>query len=162
MLDVGQPRFWRTRGTHLRTPTILLLVGIFVLAGFPTSSASAMTFEPPAPRISFVGTLLAKSPPPGGGCGYFFWHQLGLYRIESSYGSVFVGSHVVVDHPSCFGDVFDGVNIGDRVSLTVEVRSSYSTLTVYPGIRSASDKPSRFFIAQSVVRVDRHGWRPTA
>jgi hypothetical protein len=113
-----------------------------------------------APHLTIVGTLVAKSSPTLAPCGFFFPHQLGLYRIDRAYGGELTGLYLVIDHPTCEKDVLADVALGDRVRVSVNVIENYPDVYLHPGIRELWDIPTRFYVAQELPRLVSRGWQP--
>lgn len=136
-----------------------LMLGVIPYALFSVAVPAVEAGAGGGGIATFEGTLLSKSPHPGRDCGNVAVHQIAKYKIEKIVKGNYLFAEMVVDHLACEGDVFKGVNAGDRVRLTVRVHKDYDSVGAHPGIREYGEKPKRFYVAEELPKKIRSAER---
>ena len=80
-------------------------------------------------------------------------HQVGRYRVDAVVAGQYDGQEIVVDHPVCDGDVFEGMKVGDRVEVTVVVTDSCPDCTSYPTDLTNIQTPHTYYVADDAIRL---------
>lgn len=127
------------------TITAITLLFVFAAAlqgsGFASRDAKA--------KLSFEGTVM-KIGPPIFRSGFVTAYRLVKYRVERVCTGSYQQAEIVVDHLVLTGKELDGVNVGDRVYVTLKKAKKISPRYNVAGIREASDKLNVFYIGGTV------------
>ncbi|HEY5885327.1 MAG TPA: hypothetical protein VIT88_11605 [Pyrinomonadaceae bacterium] len=107
-----------------------------------------------ADNIAFEGVLESLGPDPGLTSGRFTAYRLAKYRVLRVCRGTYDQSEIVVDHAIFTAQDFEGIELKDRVCMTV--RKSGKILARYnaEGIRSASEEVKTFYIANEFKRIE--------
>jgi hypothetical protein len=100
--------------------------------------------------LTFEGVIEKLAPDQGILSGRVAVFRLVRYRVEKICKGNYAGKLIVVDHLILSGKEFEGINLGNRVC--VSVRSSDKMPTRYDaeGIRNPSDVVPMFFVAEEI------------
>ena len=105
----------------------------------------------PADTVVFEGTLEKLGPDPGFVNGILAAYRLAKYRVQRVCKGDYDQSEIVVDHSIFTGKEFDGVNVNDRVCVTVRKSNKIHARNNVEGIRSPEDVVTTFFISEQEV-----------
>lgn len=129
--------------------TCVVVIGLAMdCGGLPSKQTSEIVFE---------GELLVVGPPPPFASGYFSTFRLAKYRVLQVCKGNYSGSEIVVDHPAITLKEFDGVDVGDKLWITVSREKKIASQHSAVGIRESSERPREFFIARGLQRTTRAG-----
>jgi len=98
----------------------------------------------------FEGTLEKLAPDGGVLSGRIAVYRLAKYRVERICNGKYDGKEIVVDHLILDGKEFEGVDVGDRVCVTVRVSDKILARYNADDIRSPSDSVKTFFVGEEI------------
>ncbi len=132
------------------TCNAISLVLLFSLsAGFVKTSPH----EKKEPLLIVEATVLKVGDLPAVSCGVMAVYQLATYRVERVLMGKYSLSEITVDHLACKRDVLAGIAPGDRVIVVINLRQNVLQRWNAEGIRSASDKVEKFYVAERIARA---------
>src|ERR1700730_7814789 len=102
-------------------------------------------------KIVFVGTVRRIASDPGILSGDLAIYRLAKYKIEQLCNGEYNEKEMVVDHLILTGKELNGINVGDRVCVSVEKSKSVLARFNAEGIRSSNDTVKIFFIGGKVT-----------
>lgn len=105
--------------------------------------------------LTFEGTLESLAPDLGILSGRIAVFRLAKYRVEKVCQGNYSGKEIIVDHLILSGREFDGVNLGDRVCISVKISDRIVTRYDAEGIRSPGDTVNIFFVGGEVAGRDQ-------
>jgi hypothetical protein len=100
--------------------------------------------------LVFEGTVLQIAPPVAPS-GVFANYRLAKYRVERVCRGHYEQPEVIVDHLSLTARELDGIKIGDRVCVSVELSKEIFVRTNVEGIREESERVETFYIGGRVA-----------
>jgi hypothetical protein len=103
--------------------------------------------------LTFEGVVEKLAPASGILSGRVAVFRLVRYRVERVCKGSYPGKLIVVDHLILSGKEFEGINLGDRVCISVKSSDKISTRYDAEGIRNPSDVVSMFFVAEETKRL---------
>lgn len=110
--------------------------------------------EPPG-TLTFEGTVEALAPDLGILSGRILVYRLAKYRVNKVCSGQYSGNEIVADHLILSGREFEGINVGDRVRVTVTVSDKIGTRFDSKGIRDQHDVVTVFFLGEEIRRLDK-------
>lgn len=108
------------------------------------------TQDRPHETFMFEGTLEKLAPDGGVLSGRIAVYRLAKYRVERICNGKYDGKEIVVDHLILDGKEFEGVDVGDRVCVTVRVSDKILARYNADDIRSPSDSVKTFFVGEEI------------
>jgi hypothetical protein len=81
--------------------------------------------------------------------------RLAKYRVEKICQGNYSGKEIVVDHLIFNGRELDGVNVSDRVCVSVKVSDKIVTRYDAEGIRNPSDVVTTFFLGEEITHFNK-------
>jgi hypothetical protein len=77
--------------------------------------------------------------------------------VETICQGKYKGKEIVVDHLVLSGHEFENINIGDRVSVTVQVSDKVLARYDADGIRNSSDTVEMFYVGMEDIKRSHSG-----
>jgi hypothetical protein len=133
----------------MRSAFVVLAVCVLLTMDGPNNIGS-----PSRPKgvIVFEGMVLKiSSPVPAS--GRITAYRLVKYRVEKVCKGKYDRTDIVVDHLILTGKEFEGVEVGDRLWLTVGTTKKISPRYNAEGIRDESEPVDFFYVARSLSRI---------
>jgi len=106
----------------------------------------------PKAEIVFEATVL-KIGPPVPTSGRISAYRLVKYRVQKVCQGQYDRKEIIVDHLVLTGKELEGIEIGERVWLTVGIMKSISPRYDAEGIRDKSKRVTAFYIARSLSLI---------
>lgn len=141
-------------GNRENTNRGLLLVLSLALPVILGTCHGVKTQEKPGETFVFEGTLEKLAPDLGILSGRIAVYRLAKYRVQKVCGGKYEGKEIVVDHLVLDGKEFEGVEIGDRVCVTVRISAKILPRYNADGIRNSADSIKTFFIVEEIRNID--------
>jgi hypothetical protein len=135
---------------------------VFVLLGASScQQVNTQTFTKPTPikAIVFEGTLEKLGPDPGFQSGVMAVYRLAKYRVDKVCEGEYQGNEIVIDQLMLTGKEFEGINVNDRVCVTVTISNTIGMRWNAEGIRSDSEDVKNFYQARYQTKLTAE--RPT-
>jgi len=110
--------------------------------------------DKPAQTFVFEGTLEKLAPDLGILSGRIAVYRLAKYRVQQVCNNAYEEKEIVVDHLVLNGKEFEGVEVGDRVCVTVRISDKILSRYNADGIRNSSDSIKTFFIGEEIRNID--------
>lgn len=129
----------------IRTKVVVPLIVLF--ATTPQVSNKHSSAEK---TIAFEGVVERISPDHGVLSGILAVYRLAKYRVTRICKGRYSGKRIVVDHLILTGKELEGIQIGDRVCISVQKSNKIAARFNANGIRRPSDKVTIFYIAGNV------------
>ncbi len=126
----------------------------FALPVFLSACHGVRTQERPAQTFVFEGTVEKVAPDLGILSGRVAVYRLAKYRVQKVCSGKYDGKEIVVDHLILDGKEFDGVDVGDRVCVTVRISDKILSRYNADGIRSPSDSVKTFYLGEKIESID--------
>lgn len=137
--------------TKIRGIALALLMTLPVSLG---TCHKVETQQEPSKSVVFEGTVEKLAPDLGILSGRIVVYRLVKYRVERVCAGKYDGKEIVVDHLILEGKELEGVNVGDRVCVTVTISDKILSRYNAEGIRDPSEPVKTFFLGEAIWRVD--------
>ena len=105
--------------------------------------------------VTFEGTVKSVAPDPGMLSGVLAVFRLAKYRVERVCQGSYSGKEIVVDHLILSGKELAGVNVGDRVCVSVRISDRIDARYDADGIRKPSDVVPTFFLGEGITHFNK-------
>lgn len=139
-------------GSNRRINAAVLVLLLFNVACQQVNNAQrANDSQPASDVVVFEGTLEILGPEPGFVSGLLASYRLAKYRVEKVCEGQFAATEIIVDHRVFTGKEFEGINVNDRVCITVKKSSDMSEEFYDNVLRSPKDNIKTRYIAQNEV-----------
>jgi hypothetical protein len=132
--------------------TIVLSIAMPLLI---VNCPGSKTENVPDDTLTFEGTLESLAPDVGILSGRIAVFRLAKYRVKKVCQGNYSGKEIIVDHLILNGREFDGVNVGDRVCVSVKISDRIVTRYNAEGIRSPKDTVKIFYVGGGVAGKDQ-------
>jgi hypothetical protein len=131
-----------------KSVTIVCFVLLFLLTvGCQTARTESQSI------LIFEGTVERLAPDSGILSGTLAVFRLARYRVERICNGNYKAKEIVVDHLILSGKELEGINVGDRVCVSVKSSKTIGTRYNADGIRNPSDVVATFFVAEQIKRL---------
>ena len=132
-------------------PVLLVLLLITVACHQENKAQRATESQRPSDVIVFEGTLETLGPDPGFVSGVLASYRLAKYRVEKICEGQYDGTEIIVDHRIFTLKEFEGINVNDRLCITVKKSTDTSEQFYDNVLRSPTDDIKTRYIAQKEI-----------
>ncbi len=108
---------------------------------------------PTSNTIVFEGTVEKLGPDPGFDSGLIAVYRLAKYRVDKVCEGEYQGNEIVVDQLILTRKEFEGINVNDRVCVTVTISNKILSRWNAEGIRSDSEDVKTFYEAKYQTKL---------